>query len=274
MTINNACPTKLYKFKSLEVRYSKDKDIIYNGIEHVEDMLQQNQIWFSSPTEFNDPFECSAEYDIGASRDEVILRKMEFLNRKGKRLRQALAQAEDEIPQDHEGFLKQQIHDHYKRVGNSGILSLTHINDNQLMWTHYANSHSGVCIQFRCQSPQTTEQINFIGDALYVRYVENIPQIDFIRGKRIEMIKKAFFTKPLPYKYEEEWRIVKYDEGTGFKPIPKGIIACIILGVRIEVEDKNRIINACTQYEGDVEIKQAYLDPETYGLKFKSLMTV
>ena len=75
-------------------------------------MLRNNRLWFSSPMDFNDPFDCRCVYDIRNSREEIVLRKMEFLARKGMSLSDALVQAEQDIPQcpnELEEWQKQQL---------------------------------------------------------------------------------------------------------------------------------------------------------------------
>ncbi|MEE8155308.1 MAG: DUF2971 domain-containing protein [Phycisphaerales bacterium] len=255
----------------------KFKDVTGDGVVHVEDMLHNNRLWFSSPLEFNDPFDCRCVYDISNSRDEIVLRKTAFLARKGSSLSDALSQAENDIPQnsnDVEQWQRQQIKAHSHRAANTGILCLTPLCKNQLMWTHYAKWHTGVCIQFRVQEEKVEPHLEFICEAQPVEYADRCPQINFVRDDRVELFRKALLTKTRAYSYEEEWRIVRYDDGPGLKPIPKGIIGGIILGVNIEQTIEDRIIQACAEYDGDVEIVRASLDPETFGLQLNLERTV
>ena len=57
MTINT--PIVLYKYM----------DVTEDGITHLEDLLRDNLLWFSSPREFNDPFDCRSVFDIRNSRE-------------------------------------------------------------------------------------------------------------------------------------------------------------------------------------------------------------
>lgn len=261
------CPTVLYKYK----------DVTGDGIAHVEDMLRNNCLWFASPNEFNDPFDCRCVYDIGNSREEVVLRKTTFLAQKGAPLSDALAQAEQDIPQhpdELERWQHQQLEAHSRRAANTGILCLTPLCNNQLMWTHYAKWHTGVCIKFRVRSEREVSHLDFIGAALPVEYADRCPLINFVRDDRVEIVRKAFLTKMTPYSYEAEWRIVRYDDGPGLKPIPIGIIGGVILGVRMKPTTRDRVIQACAEYDGDIDIVKTSLDPQTYGLRLKLERTV
>ncbi len=250
-------PTTLYKYK----------DTTGDGIEHVECILRDNEVWFASPLNFNDPFDCRCFFDVRNTREEIVSRKARFLiERKGYLQSDAIAEAEAEIPSSEdsvERWQMDQIKAHSRRTANSGMLCLTPICDNFLMWTHYAGYHRGICIRF---SMRTKAHLDFIGTAHPVEYVDYCPRINFARDNTVDIVRKAFFTKANRFRYECEWRIVHYDQGEGLKPIPAGIIDSVILGCQINPTDAERVINACAEYNGNVEIFRSKLNPETYGL--------
>lgn len=265
MTTEN--PTVLYKYK----------DLTRDGIKHVEDMLRDNQLWFSSPTDFNDPFDSRPVYDPWNSRKDVVWGMTGFLARRGASLADALAQAEQNIPQrpdDLKRWHRRQIEKRSRQIANTGILCLTPLPANQLMWTHYANSHKGICIKLRVPDECEESQIDFIANAQPVEYADRCPAVNLVRDEAVDIVRKTFLTKASPYGYEGELRIVRYDDGPGLKPIPVGIIGSVILGVQIKQTDRDRVIKACTEYDGEVDIEQAILDPQTYGLKFELVRTV
>lgn len=264
-TMNN--PTVLYKYM----------DVTEDGITHLEDLLRENLIWFSSPREFNDPFDCRSVFDIRNSREEIVLRKTAYLARKGASLAVALAQAEQDIPQhsdELENWQHQRIEAHSHRTANTGMLCLTILCDNQLMWTHYAKWHTGVCIQFRVRDDREESHMAFIAEAQPIAYADRCPLINFVRDNRFDIVQKALLTKASPYRYEAEWRIVRYDDGPGLKPIPIGIIGSVILGVNMKSATRDRVIQACAAYDGDVGIVKASLDPIAYGLRLELERTV
>ncbi len=261
-------PIALYKYK----------DISGDGVEYFEDMLRNNRVWFSSPLNFNDPFDCRCVYDVRNTREEIVLRKAAFLNkRNGASLSNALVEAENEIPSDErelERWQKQQIDGHSRRAANTGILCLTQVYDNFIMWTHYAKDHTGICIKFHVRDTRAEDHIDFIAGALPIDYADRCPQINFVKDAPIDIVRKAFLTKATPFRHEFEWRIVKYDQCAGLKPIPEGIISEVILGCQVDPAVRERVVNACEEYDGDVDIVQASLDPETYGLQMEVERTV
>ena len=261
-------PTALYKYK----------DISGDGIEHVECMLRDNKVWFASALSFNDPFDCRCFFDVCNTRKKIVSRKAMFLiERRGYSQSDAIAEAESEIPSDEdavERWQTEQIEANSCRTANSGMLCLTPICDNFLMWTHYAGSHRGICIRFRVRDVHAEAHLDFIATAQPVEYVHRCPRINFVSDDSVDIVRKAFFTKANRFRYECEWRIVYYDQGEGLKPIPQGIVDAVILGCQINPTDAERVINACTAYDGDVEIIRSKLDPETYGLSMELEKTV
>jgi hypothetical protein len=261
------CATVLYKYK----------DISGDGLAHFEDMLRNNRVWFSSPKDFNDPFDCRRAYDIRNTREQVVLRKAEVLTKRGTQLNEAVAKANQEIPKqpvELEGWQEEQIAGHNRRLANSAILCLTDVCDNQIMWTHYAAYHTGVCIVFCIRDLQDDSQIRFIAEAQPIEYSDRCPLVNFVQDSGAEIVSKVFLTKATPYHYEREWRVIRYDDGPGLKAIPKGIVGGVILGVQMKTEVRQRVMQACADYEGEIDIFQAQLDPYTYGLQLELQQTV
>ena len=172
-------PITLYKYK----------DLSGEGIGHVEDMLRNNRLWYSSPLNFNDPFDCRCVFDIGNTREEIVFRKAAFLaKRNGITLADALAQADGEIPtepRELEHWQTQQIEGHSRRAANTGILCLTSLCDNFIMWTHYAKNHTGICIQFRARDVSEEEHLDFIAAAQPVEYADRCPMINIVRDGNV-----------------------------------------------------------------------------------------
>ena len=181
-------PTALYKYK----------DISGDGIEHVEGMLRDNQVWFASPLTFNDPFDCGCFFDVDNTREEIVLRKAEFLIKRKRYTRSgAIAEADREIPSDPDAVERWQTErseGHRRRSANSGMLCLTPVFDNFLMWTHYAGYHKGICIRFRVRDDHEEAHLDFIAKAQPVEYADRCPRINVVRDEKIEIVRKAFFT--------------------------------------------------------------------------------
>jgi len=113
---------------------------------------------------------------------------------------------------------------------NSGILSLTRIPTNALMWAHYAESHTGVVLGLDMEDARFLEtESNMIpahfGSVVYSRrrvlddYSSKEANPLIVGGtfafdvSNYEKFQRLFLTKPLDWAYEEEVRVVKCVSG-------------------------------------------------------------
>ncbi len=145
--------------------------------------MLSGRIYFPTPSKFNDPFELSAKVNISTSPllKHLNAREKEEVQRIF-RLRTPAAVSEE---------WREKI----------GILCLTEDPLNILMWSHYAQNHTGICIGF------DTGELPFSG-AQQVIYSEERPKAEFDSDSET-LIERVLLTKSQHWKYEREWRILK-----------------------------------------------------------------
>ncbi|OBT32175.1 hypothetical protein A9262_06525 [Vibrio splendidus] len=88
-----------------------------------------------------------------------------------------------------------------------GVLSLTEMQDNLLMWAHYADSHTGYSIAFDTTHRFFKQEKNDLDELRHLRkvvYKEERPETTLKQLESHELL----LTKSLHWKYEEEWRMV------------------------------------------------------------------
>lgn len=172
-------PKKLFRYRDIS--------------EHNIDNLANNKIWLSKPQLFNDPFDTILNVDI----EEMILLKIgkkEILSTMPKKMREKLFL--DAFPQ---------MHVEQDKIINSLItLRKTYCMacfsekvNNLLMWSHYADHHKGICIEYSFEDLQNIET-GFLLPILYKKKFDN---------HLININKTNFFSKAYDWRYEKEWRI-------------------------------------------------------------------
>ncbi|MBN1252944.1 MAG: DUF2971 domain-containing protein [Bacteroidales bacterium] len=92
---------------------------------------------------------------------------------------------------------------------------------NPLMWAHYAQNHTGVCLNF-C----TAKDENFKNSLQPVNYLEELIEI-----KCITDFEKSLLTKLHPWSIEKEWRIISSKEKFHFK---RDALVEIIFGLKVK----------------------------------------
>ncbi len=106
-----------------------------------------------------------------------------------------------------------------------GIYSMSELSDNHLLWSHYADSHRGICIEYEINP----DAYSYLGP---VRYSDTHEATKFeeIFKRPEEAIRKYYFDKAMAWQYEREWRLLTNRGGTLGAEIFD--ISAIILGAR------------------------------------------
>jgi len=202
----------------------------FTNEKYLREIIVENKIYFTSPFDFNDPFDCRPRFMVGVTRKEIqktkaiaveILGEYTALNRKSRK-----AVAEFVL----NGFGPNQIEKEFQRaLGNRGVYCLTSKQDNLLMWSHYGDKHRGVCIEF------STEPLgSFFSHAKPIRYTNDYPIIRGYAGEE-DWGSSGVLTKSLDWEYEQEWRLLA--NLTGHLVFPSELLIGIIFGCR--TIDKN-----------------------------------
>lgn len=260
-------PTSLYKYKSLSDERKKD---------HVREMFQDHIVWFSKRSDFNDPFEFHFTPSFEATTDKKIEVFALALESRNPNMTKESATAEatrafSSSPDILKKWEQHRLRLFHKRLNEEiGVFSLSGYKDDILMWSHYADNHRGVCIEFR---PVEEEHDKFYYQAVKVIYPKDNapPQLNFYgyRDNPDEWAVKCLSTKALHWEYEGEWRIIDVRNGPGKKYIPQGLISSVILGCRIEQDDRDLIMKLASSYPTPITMYQARIKSGYYELEIQ-----
>lgn len=195
--------------------------------------LINEQLVVSSPTTFNDPFDCPI-YELLKKGDEISA-----LIRQAYRecLKIACFTSDKNLPM---------IDD------NNEIIIETKNNNppylNELMWAHYADSHKGICIKYNFPNSlsllfdeDTPTKISYFKDVKY-----SSDTLNNYSNKDSITLEDAFFLKSKRWEYENELRYLYFDLDS--KNLHETIdipncIECIYFGLKCSKSDKETIIN-------------------------------
>ena len=221
------------------------------------DILENGKIAFTPPGRFKDPFEFRPELAGRTARvllkDTVKQHEKELIPnahtlsaRQLKRARRALLKNADE-----QGVLAR-TREAFTRViatradTDFGVLCLSAVGNDNLMWYHYADGHRGFVIEFDSEQPEFRK----LGKPWKIEYVSSQPVYDHRVGN-IEF----FRNKPKYLEFEQELRIIRplkelfSAKGTGadllyFWPLPLLCIQAVHLGHRMDLRFRDRVIKA------------------------------
>ncbi|EKV57951.1 tetratricopeptide repeat protein [Brachyspira hampsonii] len=135
------------------------------------------------------------------------------------------------------------------------VSCLTTHNDNTLMWSHYSDKHQGICIEYDISNISKRKEIIFKKIKYHTkmnRYNsftsnDNLTIRNFVLDEYTEInyIIESFAIKSKEWEYEDEYRILFYDEENRN---PNGIlinlpIKSICFGVKTSDDDKELVYN-------------------------------
>lgn len=154
--------------------------------------------------------------------------------------------------------------------------------DNQLMWAHYANSYSGICIEYDFEKMD-----KFIGFMYPVDYSDERPTLSMkdlglhkfdkdengnLKTEEVDMsaIFSYMLAKNKCWQYEEEWRIINNGD-CPYTPIfvETPFIKSITLGLKLDELCRQLIWDVCQ--EQGIECYQLITNPGDYVLTKEKL---
>lgn len=119
-----------------------------------------------------------------------------------------------------------------KAIKELGVVCLSEINHDILMWSHYAEGHTGFCIEFERSNN------NDLGKWAYCLPVTydavEVPSFDTPQLKEKASVAKIVATKAPNWSYEKEWRlIVDHKFADGLISLPAKITS-VIFGCKMD----------------------------------------
>lgn len=190
-------PNKIYKYEPMSIQSLAN--------------LKSESIYFNLPANFNDPFDCNMALSVGTPYVDELPSIKTFLLEETQGTDGATriaAMTEGELAAM--GMVMAQKHMDDRKAwafSSYGICCFSETNDNLLMWSHYASSGKGFCLEFD-SSCDPFDKIR------RVRYANEPPKLNFRRLFSVDQLyflDALFCTKSTHWKYEKEWRIFSGD---------------------------------------------------------------
>lgn len=206
-------------------------------------IITNSAIWIPDSYDFNDPFDCNIPiaYELIANDDSIaekFIRKLvtNNSNRFGSDIETEIQKRLSEKKHKDLGFIseyKKEILHSNKKV--NGVFSSTPVNNNILMWSHYANSHKGFCVGF-----DSIKLFEYLGGGGNVSYTSKFPQISPVDDRELQYTQQVL-TKSIHWAYEVEYRLTTFQKTNLEIEIPAQTIVEIIFGANMPEENMEQI---------------------------------
>ena len=244
-----------------------NNDIIYKYINKEDGMkvLENNTLKFSTPFDFNDPFDCSLKLLSFNNIPENLIKEhidkgiLVLEDGDEKLSYKELAQKADSIYNEE---IMKEILKNLKE--DLWISCFSKKNDEILMWSHYAKGHTGFCIGFNIGG--LSETMEFILSK--VKYKDQFNKIDFFNDQK-KALENWISIKSTKWSYESEVRLrtnsTRTDlDNSGITKIAKESISEIYIGYKTELNNHEKeVLNT---YEGKTKIVKMFPDEYSFQL--------
>lgn len=223
-------------------------------------ILINNEVYLSSPKDFNDPFDCriTENYNLFTPEEEetyineLLVSGFPKTEAQGLDFREVVKRVEG-LLKDKEK-LQETIESErsYHQDHCYAIFSCSKLWNNILMWSHYANQHTGFCVGLFKEKLLYSGLFGKVGDVVYRT---DFPEIKPRVAKKDEqLILNSFLethSKARDWQYEKEIRFMinhfpkelSHEDRT--ITIPDHYFAEVTLGINISEEDRKEIVEIC-----------------------------
>jgi hypothetical protein len=212
----------------LEIVKSVPKHIYkYRADDHGTDSIFcENTIFFSPPINFNDPFDCQLISDTTNTRQEIedfVKSVNPELKTKSKFLKEIVDAAYTNPAEMHK-IVNRSI---TGVMNETGVSCFSENSNNLLMWSHYANSHKGLCLKF-----DPRQDAELFDAVLKVNYSKTYPLYNHLRDGN-NILDSLLSTKSKHWEYENEWRVIK-PRSVGAHSFKKEALVEVVFGCRAD----------------------------------------
>lgn len=214
-------------------------------------------LYFAKPDTLNDPFDCNID------------------------LKKVLTRAELSAIGDRKSFLKSLLDDpqffkNWKTIfDNIGVCSFSRVNADRLLWSHYADEHRGVCLEYEFRASCFLNPEFDLTAAGNVEYLTE-PLTEWLKNAPIEMdsfveglIHKYLKTKSPAWEYEKEARIIRSNHGS-FQ-LGDNFLRQVYFGLQTSQSDIDLVTKLAQYYSGCTNFAQFIRDETDFGITVKKL---
>ena len=163
-----------------------------------------------------------------------------------------------------------------------GVTCFAERPDNILMWSHYANKHTGFCVEYDFSKLESVEAKLMLFPVIYSKKRPMLPMelFDFSDSNNVKLAERdlpipevveAMLTKSEIWNYEEEWRIVCFLKNLNEQKLVESMASKVYLGVNIKKEDEEKI---CTLADKKgILVKRFASSADAFELKIQECPT-
>jgi hypothetical protein len=235
----------------------------YGNLDYVLDTIANKRLYFSSPTNFEDPFDCRPKFTLFSCKrepDSIWEKYFRLLAKErypsisdvdaGEHAKAAVAKGSHRdkcwLRETDEAMRNSLI----AHVSNERICCFSRSPRNSMMWAHYADNHRGLVLQFKA-TEMTDPRGSYKGfDVEY--YSHSIPLSRYVEamastanGDDVAFSRLMLCSKSCEWRPEEE---VRFFSRAAYVPYPETMLTGILFGSECSVHWKAHVYQALSEW--------------------------
>ena len=227
--------------------------------ENLYQLLINNKLWFSYHEDFNYPYDCYFDFSKNITVEASIDFLMENFEN-GETLPTDYDRDSEFVKRSPDLIRNQVIKPIQEFITSVSLCCFSANSKSLLMWSHYADSHGGVCIGFG-----TNLLLKTFTKIFWVKYKIKFPELNLLKMP-IDSMYDILANKSNEWQYEKEVRILGDTKGNF--PFMKEAVKEVIFGIRSTEEQRNTIVRLVNQCKYKVTLKKGVFSKENYEIKF------
>lgn len=241
--------------------------------------ILNNAVYLASPETFNDPFDFNPVYDYNASEEQKIIhlshlfRERENLTKKQARRKAKQILKENPTFNNEESICRfaGNIKNNLRQI--AGVSCFTTKPGNSPMWAHYADGHTGICLEWDFPDEKRIEHFSLPPGAdkpvplilQPVQYSNERPVANLFCDTKqsSDPLYRSVITKSTDWAYENEYRLVEpgYTGHAYYEPYR---LSGIIIGYKASQEQIQEIKKFITQLKFQPGLYKAALNEKNF----------
>lgn len=221
-------------------------------------LVNDRSLKFTSPDNFNDPFDCNPVlFDLEIPQDD--LKDFVYGQPYTRKVKRKLLR----------GVNKMGTLNAFKRKRKeTRVCCFSESNNNNLMWSHYANYHKGLCIGFEFPIKYKNDFVLYA-----VNYLNTLEKVKFTEDT-LRVIYYWITTKSPDWSYEKEIRAINIHHKDKCE-FDQENLKEIIVGYNTSKKQIEDLVKALkkNRYPKDIELNQVDIDKKSLKLIIKKIGT-
>lgn len=247
-------PRLLYRYQAFGSEYS---------MLALQKIFEASELFWITPKDMNDPFDSWPALRLPKPNDfHAYVRRISMSYLGGLSRNDRRAVKADLLAKLRAGGSNNLTSAFRDFINNTSMLCMTPSNNSLLMWSHYANSHKGYCLEFE----NIWDDLNYI--PFFVTYHEQRPMHDLLNGDMRQDFIKVFNSKSIVWQYENEVRFFCQYFSRGYNPFPRRSLKAVYMGCNISNQNRDFLVSLVNKYRKDVNLFQAKINNDIYDLDF------